>query len=382
MSAPQLVRGAPRALHRALAVAAVNRHDVREREPLLHYRNAEQLDLRDGADVVAKVGEEHRRIEVALVIGDEDVGLIAVEAFKPRNVHAPPRRPHVTPAPELRRREDEIFDAEKPPQDVADGDGRNAYENQQQKRDEECPVVSNHIAREWGVGSGEWGKNAGLSNSFFFPTPHSPLPTPYSNNSPVSDRRAFGDYDDALADVVVVAVEMLAPGLVKDADVRSYPHVLIDDGFANDGVFADAYPGQPALAVVGQFGQRLVIIGAHHERVFEARHALDARADADDGMDDRSPIEDAAVGDQRIPDFAVGEFGAGQITRVGVNRRVGVEQVEFRHHRGEVEIGVVKRADGSDVFPVTVDQISLHVVHADGRREGLAAEILVLLVFE
>src|SRR6266508_3452854 len=100
MSAPQLVRGAPRALHRALAVAAVNRHDVREREPLLHYRNAEQLDLRDGADVVAKVGEEHRRIEVALVIGDE---------------------------------------------------------NQQQKRDEEGPVVSNHIAREWGVGSGEWG---------------------------------------------------------------------------------------------------------------------------------------------------------------------------------------------------------------------------------
>src|SRR5262249_28426962 len=152
MSAPQLVRAALSALHRALAVASVNRHDVREREPLLHYRNAEQLDLREGADVVAKVGEEHRRIEVALVIGDEGVGLIAVEAFKPRNVHARPRRPHVTTAPELRRREYEIFDPQKLPQDMADGDGRNAYENQQQKRDEKCQVVSNHIAREWGVG--------------------------------------------------------------------------------------------------------------------------------------------------------------------------------------------------------------------------------------
>src|SRR5262245_13254571 len=164
MSAPQLVRAAPRALHRALAVAAVNRHDVREREPLLHYRNAEQLDLRDGADVVAKEGEEHRRIEVALVIGDEDVGLIAVEAFKPRNVHARARRPNVTPAPELRRREDEIFDAEKLPQDMADCDGRNAYENQQQKTDDECPVVSNHIAREWGVERGERGKTEGRGN--------------------------------------------------------------------------------------------------------------------------------------------------------------------------------------------------------------------------
>jgi hypothetical protein len=85
--------------------AAETKPYVREREPLLHYRNAEQLDLRDGADVVAEVGEEHRRIEVALVIGDEDVSLIAVETFKPRNVYARARRPHVTPAPELRRRE-------------------------------------------------------------------------------------------------------------------------------------------------------------------------------------------------------------------------------------------------------------------------------------
>src|SRR5262245_1974026 len=130
MSAPQFVSAAPRALYRALAVAAVNRHDVRERESLLHYRNAEQLDLRDCADVVTQVGEEQRRIEVALVIGDEDIGLIAVEMFKPRNVYARSRRPHISPAAELRRREDEIFDAEKLPQDVADGNGRNAYENQ------------------------------------------------------------------------------------------------------------------------------------------------------------------------------------------------------------------------------------------------------------
>src|SRR5262252_3884337 len=120
MSSQQFVRAAPRALDRALAVAPVNRHDVREREPLLHYRDAGQLDLRDGADVVAQVGEEQRRIEVALMIGDEDIGLITVEMFEPRNVYARARRPHIGPAPELRRREDETFDAEKLPQDMAD----------------------------------------------------------------------------------------------------------------------------------------------------------------------------------------------------------------------------------------------------------------------
>ena len=103
---------------------------MREREPLLHYRNAEQLDLRDGADVVAQVGEEQRRIEIALVVGDEGVILIAVEMFKPRNVYARARRPHINPATEFRRGEDEILDAEKPPQDMADGDRRTAYENQ------------------------------------------------------------------------------------------------------------------------------------------------------------------------------------------------------------------------------------------------------------
>src|SRR5262249_41469153 len=202
------------------------------------------------------------------------------------------------------------------------------------------------------------------------------------NNRPIGNRRALGNYDDAFADVVIVAVEVWASGLVEDADVRPHPYVFINDGFANDGVFADAYPGQSALSVIGQFGQRLVIIGAHHERVFEARPALDPRADADNGVDDRGAIEDAAVGDQRIPDFAIGELGAGQITRVGVDRRVGVEEVEFRHHRGEVEIGVVKRTYSPDVFPVTVEQISLHIVCANGRWKRLAAEILVLLVFE
>src|SRR5262245_32993638 len=225
------------------------------------------------------------------------------------------------------------------------------------------------------MGSREWGEIRALA------TP-SPLPTPYSNNSPVSNGRAFGDYDDALADVVIVAVEVFAPGLVEDADVRSYPHVFIDDGFANDGVLADAYPGQSALAVIGQFRQRLVIIGPHDQRVFQARPALDARAVADDGMNDRDAVKDAAVGDQGVLNLAIDEFVAWQVARARVDRRVGVEEVELRHHRGEVEIGMIKRTDGPDVFPVAVKQISLHVVHADGRRERLAAEILVFLVFE
>jgi hypothetical protein len=61
-------------------------------------------------------------------------------------VYASARRPYINAQPELRGREDEIFNAEKFPQDMADGDCRNAYENQQQKSDDECPVVSQHSA--------------------------------------------------------------------------------------------------------------------------------------------------------------------------------------------------------------------------------------------
>src|SRR5262249_45661552 len=125
---------------------------------------------------------KQRRIEVALVIGDEDISLIAVEVFKPRNVYARASRPYINPQPELRRRGDEIFDAQKIPQDVARCDCRNAYENQQQKRDDECPVVSNHMAREWGMGNGEWGIKNELLRIALFLIPHSPFPVffPYS----------------------------------------------------------------------------------------------------------------------------------------------------------------------------------------------------------
>src|SRR2546426_11823246 len=126
MSSPQFVRAAPRALDCALAVAAVNRHDVREREPLLHYRDAGQLDFRDGADVVAQVGEEQRRIEVALVIGDEDIGLVAVEMFKPRNVYARACRPRIDPETELRRRAHERFPTQKLSPDSGRGEGPDA----------------------------------------------------------------------------------------------------------------------------------------------------------------------------------------------------------------------------------------------------------------
>src|SRR5262245_20187852 len=108
MPAPQFVRAAPCALQSALAIAAVNRHDVREREALLHYRDAKQLYLGESADIVGQVGEEQRRIEVALMIGDEDIRLIVVEMLQPRNVYARARSPRINPQSELRRRKDEI----------------------------------------------------------------------------------------------------------------------------------------------------------------------------------------------------------------------------------------------------------------------------------
>src|SRR5262245_48100978 len=111
-----------------------------------------------------------------------------------------------------------------------------------------------------------------------------------SNNGPVCDRRTFRDDDDAFADVVVVAVVVFISGFVQYPHVRPNAHVFINDGFADDGVFADADPGESMLAVIGQLLQRLVIIGAHHQSVFDFRAAFDARADADHRVADLDAV--------------------------------------------------------------------------------------------
>src|SRR5262249_12013804 len=86
----------------------------------------------DRADIMAEIGEQQGRIEVALVIGDEDICLIGIEVFKA--LHMDPRagRTEIYPAPEFRQGKDELFNPEDRWQDVADRDDWNPDEDQQQ----------------------------------------------------------------------------------------------------------------------------------------------------------------------------------------------------------------------------------------------------------
>src|SRR4029079_18936492 len=63
------------------------------------------------------------------------------------------------------------------------------------------------------------------------------------------------------------------------------------------------------------------------------------------------------------------------MTAAGIYRGLGVKEVEFRQRRCQSESGVIERADRSDVFPIIVEDMCLHIAAVDRRRYHLPAKI-------
>lgn len=61
---------------------------------------------------------------------------------------------------------------------------------------------------------------------------------------------------------------------------------------------------------------------------------------------------------------------------------MSVGEVEGRLSVCESEVSIVEGADGTDIFPVAIKEVSLHAVVSDGHGEDVAAEVFVSCGFE
>mmetsp|Transcript_13711 Transcript_13711/g.45106 ORF Transcript_13711/g.45106 Transcript_13711/m.45106 type:complete len:368 (-) Transcript_13711:407-1510(-) len=192
------------------------------------------------------------------------------------------------------------------------------------------------------------------------------------------DDGVFDDDDNPVPDDVplVLGGEVLLDAvLVRDAAIHADACVLIDDGVLDGGASADADGGaaRERLALV----LRLVVIRAHDEGVLDGAILFDARAEADDGVLDGGALDEAAVADDGVHHLGLGHLGRREEAALGVDGGVAVVEGEVgRFALGEREVGAVKGADGSDVLPVSVKEVSLHVVAEVLRaRDDLPAKV-------
>ena len=85
--------------------------------------------------------------------------------------------------------------------------------------------------------------------------------------------------------------------------------------------------------------------------------------------------------DDGILDVASLNLRRGQETRGGVDGRFGVVELKVRRVLGQVQVGLEEALDGSNVLPVIVEQVRLHLgAVLRGLRDDFATEIIVLRV--
>src|SRR5438552_490413 len=72
-------------------------------------------------------------------------------------------------------------------------------------------------------------------------------------------------------------------------------------------------------------------------------------------MADRSAIDDAAIRNDRMINLCAIDFRARQKAGTAENRRAHVEEIEARQFIRNIQVRFKKGADGSDIFPITLE---------------------------
>src|SRR6202040_1800829 len=98
----------------------------------------------------------------------------------------------------------------------------------------------------------------------------------------------------------------------------------------------------------------LKMVGAHYHTVANRRAALNDAANSDNTSLNVRVGNNAAVGNDRLPQSRAIDLAAGQKPRMGINWRFGVEKTVFRNKISQIEVRFIKRAHCPDVFPVTL----------------------------
>src|SRR4029077_18483575 len=97
-------------------------------------------------------------------------------------------------------------------------------------------------------------------------------------------------------------------------------------------------------------------------------------------MRERRLLNDTAVADQRAIDVRGAHNTRRQEARVGVDGRSSLVETEFGPGVGQVQTRLKKRPDRSDVLPIPLKNICLHLALLDRRRNDVFSEIGEVIV--
>src|SRR5687767_4818394 len=92
---------------------------------------------------------------------------------------------------------------------------------------------------------------------------------------------------------------------------------------------------------------------------------IDKAAHAYNTMLDMGVIDDAPVRNNSVIDLRAVDFRRRQKTRTGKNRRAHIEEIKLGQHCHEVKIGLEEISDGSNIFPVTLEDVGIEPVGVD-----------------
>src|SRR6188472_2260832 len=103
------------------------------------------------------------------------------------------------------------------------------------------------------------------------------------------------------------------------------------------------------------------MVAPHDDAVANCRPAPDDAAHADHASFDVSVGNDAAVGNDRLPQSGAVDFAPRQKAWVRIDGRGSFEKAVLRLEIGQVEVRLVKGADRSDVFPIALKNVGIDV---------------------
>ena len=211
--------------------------------------------------------------------------------------------------------------------------------------------------------------------------PRDPYTSRRLDHGTVGDGGVPEDSDNSGADVdaVLLILELLNPSLVSDDAVLADARVLVNDGVGDGAPLANANRNPTLGDNLRLLLVRLIEVSPDDHGTFDGAPPANLRAEADDSVLNSAVRDGAAVRDDGILHVALLNLGRGEEAGRGVDGRAGIIELELGRVLSKREVRLKERLDGSDVLPVIVEEVGLHVVAVGSSlRDDLAAEVIVL----
>jgi len=159
--------------------------------------------------------------------------------------------------------------------------------------------------------------------------------------------------------------------------------IFVDDGIADFAVGSDP-DGRGFVSGIIEFGMIWVdLVTAHHDDVFQGGVVADFGSISDDAAFGGHSVKHAAFAQNDVFCLAADEFGGGEVGVEAVNGFVFIKEVKGRDQIGQFQVGFKEGVYGSDVFPVSVEEIAAHFGGAEEVGNDFLSEVICLgLVFQ